>query len=38
MKKAFGAVSTGDYSYEKNSNSDAARRVHGHCLAQCKRS
>ena len=38
MKKAFGALDTGASSYEKQSNSGAARMVRSHRLTQCKRS
>ena len=38
MKKAFGAQSTGAYSYEKQSNSNSARFVRSPCMTQCNRS
>ena len=37
MKKAFGAQSTGAYSYEKQSNSNSASFVRSPCMTQCKR-
>ena len=38
MKKAFGALDTGAYSYEKQSNAIVARVVRGQRMARCHRS
>ena len=38
MKKAFGALDTGAYSYEKQSNSSAVRFVRSRCMTWRHRS